>query len=242
MKKIVITGGGSGVGFAIARDLSENNSVILVGRNENKLQVAKRMLGDNVNYVTGDLSTTFGRKKVVDYILQNTNKIDVLIHSAGIYPVNSRDNIDNNLLAHYYLTVDLLNVLNGSRVLITTGNPQAVNMAPICEQQSNQMMRAAWVVTHKTLLVQLLVDKLRNNKTTINSFFPGDVRSDLMDYTKSLTNTSVPVGKLLALGKEFEKISGQFFDEKGNMVDLNLDKYNKVSAVKFLSNYIPNIN
>ncbi len=63
-----------------------------------------------------------------------------------------------------------------------------------------------------------------------------------MDYTKSLTNTSVPVGKLLALGKEFEKISGQFFDEKGNMVDLNLDKYNKVSAVKFLSNYIPNIN
>lgn len=37
MKIIVITGGGSGVGFAIARDLSEHNQVILIGRNEKKL-------------------------------------------------------------------------------------------------------------------------------------------------------------------------------------------------------------
>lgn len=47
MKFIVITGGGSGVGLAIARDLSAHNQVILVGRNEKKLQLAKKSLGES---------------------------------------------------------------------------------------------------------------------------------------------------------------------------------------------------
>lgn len=239
MKNIVITGGGSGVVFAIARDLAVDNKVILVGRNENKLQSAKNSLGDNASYVAGDLSTVSGREKVVDYILKNTNHIDVLIHSAGVYPTNSQDNISNNLLVHYYLTLNLLKALKDSRVLIVAGNPQAIMMAPICERQFNAVTRAVWTVTHKTLLVQLLINKLRDNQTTINSFFPGNATSDLMPYTKSLVNTLVPVGKLLAFDKRFEHISGQFFDDRGNAVALNSEKYNQANAMKVLSQYIP---
>ncbi|WP_349550150.1 SDR family NAD(P)-dependent oxidoreductase [Leuconostoc pseudomesenteroides] len=238
MKNIVITGGGSGVGFAIARDLSINNQVILVGRNEHKLQLAQTSLGNNVKYVAGDLSINSERQKVVEFILKNTDRIDVLIHSAGIYPTNSQDNINNNLLAHYYLTIALLKVLRGSRVLIVTGNPQAIAMAPICEQQFNALMRATWAITHKMLLVQVLVDQLAAQKTTINSFFPGDVKSNLMAYTKSLTNTSVPVGSLLALNEKFENVTGAFFDEIGNKVPQNTDKYNKNNAKRVLSLYI----
>lgn len=172
MKNIVITGGGSGVGLAIAKDLVKDNKIILVGRNEQKLSLAKRNLGENSSYVAGDLSTVIGRKKVVDFIVKNTEQVDVLIHSAGIYPTTSQDNIDNNLLSHYYLTMSLLKVLNDSRLLIVTGNPQAIKLAPICEKQLNDMLRAAWAVTHKTLLMYLLADKLKVTGTTVNSFFP----------------------------------------------------------------------
>lgn len=242
MKNVVISGGSSGVGLSIARDLSKNNRVILIGRNEHKLQLAKRELGKNVDYVVGDLSTFKGRQVVTDFILKEIDQVDILIHSAGIYPTSSQDNIDNNLLSHYFLTVSLLNILKGARVLVVTGNPQAIQMAPICEQQLNGMMRAAWAVTHKTLLVQLLKDKLAMQKTTINSFFPGDVRSDLMPYTKSLGNTSVPVGKYLALDENLNDVTGQFFDEKGNVVSLNQEKYNHETAINILSKYIPEIN
>lgn len=241
MKNIVITGGGSGVGLAIAEDLVKDNKIILVGRNEKKLALAKRNLGENSSYVAGDLSTVTGRKKVVDFILKNTEQVDVLIHSAGIYPTTSKDNIDNNLLSHYYLTMSLLNLLNDSRVLIVTGNPQAIKLAPICEKQLNDMLRAAWAVTHKTLLMYLLADKLKVTRTTVNSFFPGDVKSDLMAYTKSLTNTSVPVARLLSLATKFDHVTGQFFDEKGLSVDLNSEKYNKNIATNVLSEYITEI-
>ena len=42
------------------------------------------------------------------------------------------------------------------------------------------MMRAAWAVTHKTLLMYLLADEMSTSQTTVNSFFPGDVKSDLI--------------------------------------------------------------
>ncbi|MGX7051500.1 SDR family NAD(P)-dependent oxidoreductase [Leuconostoc palmae] len=242
MKNVVISGGSSGVGLAIARDLSKDNRVILIGRNQHKLQLAKKELGRNVDYIVGDLSTTLGRKVVAEFILKKTVQVDILIHSAGIYPTNAQDNIDNNLLSHYYLTMALLNVLHRSRVLIVTGNPQAIQIAPICEQQLNDMMRAAWTVTHKTLLVQLLIDKLATQQSTVNSFFPGDVRSDLMPYTHSLGNTSVPVGEYLALDENLSDVTGRFFDEKGNIVSLNQGKYNQEAAINILSKYIPEIN
>lgn len=241
MKNIVITGGGSGVGLAIARDLSEDNQVILIGRNEKKLQKAQKLLGDHVSYVAGDLASVSGREKVVDFIFKHTHHIDVLIHSAGVFPTNNQDNININLLSHYYLTISLQKLFDNSRVLMVTGNPQAIKLAPICELQLNDMMRAAWAVTHKTLLMYLLADKLSTSQTTFNSFFPGDVKSDLMPYTQSLTNTNVPIGRLLALEENFKHVTAKFFDDNGQTVNLSTEKYNKSVAVKVLSNYIPEL-
>ena len=77
----------------------------------------------------------------------------------------------------------------------------------------------------------------KQNKT-VNSFYPGDVRSDLMDYTKTLTNTDVPDGKYLAISPDVKHLSGIFFDEDGTVVPLNTKKFSFEYAEKNLRQYL----
>ncbi|HBO55428.1 SDR family NAD(P)-dependent oxidoreductase [Leuconostoc mesenteroides] len=242
MKNIVITGGTSGVGFAIAKEIAkEGHNIIIVGRHEYKAHIAQKKLGNNVKVAIGDLSDEAEREGVIDEIKRSFSHIDVLIHSAGVLPRNASENIYVNLLTHYYLTTRLRGLLANSRVLIITGHPQAVNLVPICEIQSSAFSRAAWVITHKTLLMILLNQMLRDCNTTVNSFYPGQVNSNLMRYTKKIDNTEVPVGAYLALNATLEKMSGIFFDENGKIVQLDNKKYNLKTAEEILAPYLSKI-
>ena len=50
-RNIIVTGGGSGIGLAIAKKLSkEKANVIIIGRNESKLKEAKKILILNMLY------------------------------------------------------------------------------------------------------------------------------------------------------------------------------------------------
>lgn len=238
MKNIVITGGSSGVGLAIAKDLAQENNIIIIGRNKNKATIVRNNLGSHVKTVIGDLSKQSERELVIAQIKTIFPHIDVLIHSAGIMPRTASENINSNLLSHYYLTLGLRDVLSNSRILIVTGNPRVINLVPVCDIQNNTLARAAWLVTHKTLLMFVLADQLKDQLTTVNSFFPGDVRSELMDYTKTLTNTAVPVGKYLAMSPDIKQLSGVFFDKNGTIVPLNAKKFSFEIAQKTLQQYL----
>ncbi len=55
-KKIVITGGGSGLGFAMAKKfISEGADVVISGRNGTKLEKAAEELGSRCQYVVADV-------------------------------------------------------------------------------------------------------------------------------------------------------------------------------------------
>ena len=238
MKNIVITGGSSGVGLAIARDLYEENHLILIGKNREKLLNVSNQLNHKVDIIAADLSTSEGIESANLQIRKSFSKVDVLINSAGIMPATASDNIATNLKSHYELTMKLKDLLTQGRVLLVSGNPRAIRVMPICEIQNNHMTRAAWVVTHKTLLMILLADALKKQATTVNSFFPGDVQSNLMPFTRNLNNQSVPVGKYLAIDSSVSDFTGYFFDEKGQIVSLDDQKYNLTKANSILVQYL----
>jgi benzil reductase ((S)-benzoin forming) len=122
----LITGGGSGIGQALAYALAtRGKKVIIVGRREQVL-AETATFSPFINYLCADVSTVDGRKQIVSY-LHNMSALEGLIHSAGIIepiaPVAKFDEsswqqiMATNLDAPLFLTQLLLDKLGEGRVL-----------------------------------------------------------------------------------------------------------------------------
>lgn len=86
VKKVaIVTGGASGIGFAIAEKFVQNNiTTIIIGRNEEKLNEAKDMLGALCNIVPFDLNELAAIPELVIKIEKEFGQIDILVNNAGI--------------------------------------------------------------------------------------------------------------------------------------------------------------
>lgn len=82
--KILITGGATGIGFALAeRFIQEGNTVLICGRRESALQEAKNKLPSLVTRVC-DLSTETGRETLYKWVAEEHPDLNVLVNNAGI--------------------------------------------------------------------------------------------------------------------------------------------------------------
>lgn len=82
--KILITGGATGIGFALAeRFVKENNTVIVCGRRESALKEAKDKLPAIITK-SADLSIANEREDLCAWIGKEHGDLNVLINNAGI--------------------------------------------------------------------------------------------------------------------------------------------------------------
>ena len=83
MKKIiVITGGSDGLGKSIAKELNDN-SVIILSRDYDKLEKTAEEL--DCDFMTCDVTDPGSIEKVIKNIIDKYGKIDVLINNAGVW-------------------------------------------------------------------------------------------------------------------------------------------------------------
>lgn len=82
-KTILITGGATGIGFAIAERLARENKVIICGRRQERLDAAvKRLPG--IRAIRCDVSNEAERKALCDRVVSEFGGLDVLVNNAGI--------------------------------------------------------------------------------------------------------------------------------------------------------------
>jgi len=82
--KILITGGNSGIGKEMVKQLSElGNHIIIVGRNEKRLEEVRNEF-DNVEVFKCDISKKTELDDLVLFIEQNHTDLNILINNAGI--------------------------------------------------------------------------------------------------------------------------------------------------------------
>ena len=81
----LVTGGGTGIGKAIAQAMhKEGAKIIIVGRKEEILKEAQAELGSDVEMMTCDVTQEDQVKKVYENVMSNHGKIDILINNAGM--------------------------------------------------------------------------------------------------------------------------------------------------------------
>ena len=85
-KKVLVTGGSGGIGFAIAKEFIEcGASVVIAGTNEGKLREKSAELGKSSAWVKADMNDVASFPSVVAKAEDLLGGLDTLVCSAGIH-------------------------------------------------------------------------------------------------------------------------------------------------------------
>ncbi len=94
---VLITGGSSGIGLALAKKFMENdNTVIITGRNLQKLEAVQKDF-PKIKIFQSDVTDDADVKKLADDIQAKFGGIDILINNAGIMNLVDAGNENNDL-------------------------------------------------------------------------------------------------------------------------------------------------
>jgi NAD(P)-dependent dehydrogenase (short-subunit alcohol dehydrogenase family) len=136
----VITGGGSGIGLAMARIFAVNGySVVITGREAKRLQKAAATISDDKRQVTGipcDVRGPASVEKLFREISKHHSRIDVLINNAGVahslapvdqLPIETwNEVIDTNLTGTFLITRAALPLMRAGGTIVNNLSVAAV--------------------------------------------------------------------------------------------------------------------
>lgn len=98
---VLISGGSSGIGLALAKKfLEHDNTVIITGRDLPKLQAVQKSI-PKIHIYQSDVTSDTEVKKLADDISQQFGGIDVLINNAGIMCLLDTGNETNDLTKQF---------------------------------------------------------------------------------------------------------------------------------------------
>jgi uncharacterized oxidoreductase len=171
---ILITGGGSGIGFEFAKLFSEaGNQVIITGRNEDKLKDAASKL-QNVSTIACDITNEEEVNRLARQISTDFPDLNILINNAGnasLYNIltpginafeKAHDEINTNFLSILRLTEKLLPVLNLKKEAAVVNVSSIVALVPSLALATYSASKAA--LHSYTQSLRIALEKETNTK------------------------------------------------------------------------------
>ncbi|GBG34621.1 Peroxisomal 2,4-dienoyl-CoA reductase [Hondaea fermentalgiana] len=148
---VLVTGGGSGIGFGIAKTLGDHGAkVVIMGRREQFLQDACAKLeqrGIETAYYAGDVRKEEDAKGVVDLAVSKFGRLGTLVNSAAGNFLAPAEEMSLNAF-RTVLEIDLFGVFNMCRcafpALKESGNGVIINISATLHYS------ATWYQTHAT--------------------------------------------------------------------------------------------
>jgi len=182
-KHAVVTGGGSGIGAAIARVLVDKGArVTITGRNRDRLEVTATDLG-----VALQVADVAERKQVAAAFRAAEREygcIDVLINNAGIAESKPFAKMDDEFW-NRILDVNLTGVYHCCREaiggMLESGGGRIVNVASIAGLKGAAYISAYCASKHGVIgLTRALAAEFARKNITVNAVCPGYVDTDIV--------------------------------------------------------------
>lgn len=189
---ILITGGATGIGFALAeRFLAANNNVIVCGRREEALQAAKQKL-PGLQIRVADLNDAGERQSLIAWTVENFPNLNILVNNAGIqreFRVKdstlaadflNENEIETNLTAPIHLTFLLLPHLLKQKEAAVVNVSSGLGFIPIAVMPVYCATKAALQSFSISLRYQL-----RETSVKVFDVAPPLVETDLHEAAKA---------------------------------------------------------
>ncbi|MDO5616404.1 MAG: SDR family oxidoreductase [Cruoricaptor ignavus] len=185
-KVAIVTGGGTGIGRAIAKRLADENAkVIIVGRTESTLKEASDR-HDTISYIVADIVRTEEIERILSEIKRKFGKLDIVVNNAGVAPVtpfseldmNEYDSVfDINVRGLFDLTRQSLPMLKE-----TKGNVINISTAIVSRPLGN-MSTYAGSKSAVNMLTKVWAKELAKDGIRVNSVGVGPIETPIYDKT-----------------------------------------------------------
>lgn len=204
-KRIIITGGGRGLGYAMAkRFVCEGAQVLISGRNEELLKKASCEL--HCFYQLLDMNDV---GMFQSFILEAANKLhglDILVNNAGISlheedfnyvtPDSFDAQINTNLRGPFFLTQQFIQYLynekiSGSVLFISSETGTTVDIRPY-----------GWTKAAVNSMVEGLAYRFKNEGIRVNAICPGVTASDMTGFKADGNLYAMGINKRIYLPEE----------------------------------------
>jgi NADP-dependent 3-hydroxy acid dehydrogenase YdfG len=181
-KVVVITGGSSGIGLALAKELSEY-TVVILSRNETELKKAAKEA--SAEYELSDVTRISDIQRATKNILDRHGRIDILVNNAGIWiegpleknnPEKISEVIDVNTKGTILMTNAVIeNMLKQKSGLVVN----IISRAGITAKAERSVYNASkWAITGFT---QCLQDEFQSKGVRVTGIYPGYVDTKLFE-------------------------------------------------------------
>ncbi|MFI9407887.1 SDR family oxidoreductase [Nocardia sp. NPDC052316] len=183
---MVITGGGSGLGFALAKLLVKGGArVVITGRSQAGLDTARERLGKNAIAVRGDVSALSDLDALAERVTAELGTIDALFVNAGIasltpFGSTTEQMFDElfsiNVKGAFFTVQKLAPLLSpGAGVVLTTSNANVLGLPDTSVYAAG---KAALRSMARTLSRELLPRGIR-----VNAISPGPIDTGILENT-----------------------------------------------------------
>ncbi|HET9793344.1 MAG TPA: glucose 1-dehydrogenase [Thermoanaerobaculia bacterium] len=125
-RNTVVTGGGSGIGAAIARRFAaEGASVVVADRREDAARAVAEEIGASAVSATADVSREDSMREMIDGALSRLGRLDVLVNNAGIgeraVPIEEKSAADWQRVIDTNLSSVFYGIKHAARVMKASG-------------------------------------------------------------------------------------------------------------------------
>jgi NAD(P)-dependent dehydrogenase (short-subunit alcohol dehydrogenase family) len=176
MKVALVTGGSSGIGFAIARKMAAlGMRVIIAGRRQDALDRAVSELGENVSGIVVDVSSPTSLETLFSQIRSDFGRIDTLVANAGggvhaplgqITEAAYDQQFDTNVKGIVFTVQGALPLLKPGSSIVVVGSTSSIDPGP-----SMSIYGATKAAVRN--LVRSWVSDLKGSGIRINIVSPG---------------------------------------------------------------------